>query len=70
MLYKDIKTDIPNHEIHKYKSTNIQIQLMTNCQKYPTYMLQSGRSSLAKHGGAVCGSTGTMVFFSCPQTAQ
>ena len=36
---KDMKTDIPNCQIHKYKFTNTQIQLMTKCQKYPTYAI-------------------------------
>ena len=31
------KSDIPNYQIHKY--TNTQIQLMTKCQKYPTYAI-------------------------------
>ena len=36
---KDIKTDIPNCQIHEYKSTNTQIQILTKCQKYPTYAI-------------------------------
>ena len=28
-----------NTQIHKYKFTNTWIQLMTNCQKYPTYAI-------------------------------
>ena len=36
---KDIKTDIPNCQIHKHTNTNSQIQLMTKCQKYPTYAI-------------------------------
>ena len=37
---KDIKTDIPNCQIHKHTNTNSQIQLMTKCQKYPTIILE------------------------------
>ena len=36
---KDIKTDIPNCQIHKYTYTNTQIQLMTKCQEYQTYVV-------------------------------
>ena len=34
---KDIKTDIPNCQIHKYKFTNTQIQRLKKCQEYKTY---------------------------------